>query len=77
MSNSCKGTDIIDANTHAQGYLNGIPNSTYPMTIPFGAGDFSSTPNDMELWINAVKTSWFSEAEQSRNIYSRRTKWLY
>ncbi|GAB4162072.1 MAG: hypothetical protein Tsb0033_20570 [Winogradskyella sp.] len=65
MSNSFKGTDIIDANTHAQGYLNGIPNSTYPMTIPFGAGDFSSTPNDMELWTNAVKTSWFSEAEKT------------
>jgi CubicO group peptidase (beta-lactamase class C family) len=65
MSNSFKGTDIIDVNTHTQGYLNSIPNSTYPMTIPFGAGDFSSTPNDMELWINAVKTSWFSEAEQA------------
>ncbi|WP_338359553.1 serine hydrolase domain-containing protein [Yeosuana marina] len=65
MSNSFKGTDIIDANTHAQGYLNGIPNSTYSMTIPFGAGDFSSTPKDMETWVNAVKNSWFSEAEKA------------
>jgi CubicO group peptidase (beta-lactamase class C family) len=65
MTATYRGTNIVDENTHAQGYLNGIPNSTYPMTIPFGAGDFSSTPNDMELWINAVKTSWFSEAEQA------------
>jgi len=65
MSTTFKGTDAIALTTHAQGYVNGIPNSTYPMTIPFGAGDFSSTPNDMELWINAVKTSWFSDAEKT------------
>lgn len=65
MNNSYKGTDVIDINAHAQGYLNGTPNSTYPMTIPFGAGDFSSSPKDMETWTNAVKTSWFTEAEKN------------
>lgn len=65
MNNSYKGTDEIDANNHAQGYLNGNPNSTYSMAIPFGAGDFSSTPSDMETWINAVKTNWFNEAEKA------------
>ncbi|MFL0351979.1 serine hydrolase domain-containing protein [Xanthomarina sp. GH4-25] len=65
MTNSYKGTNIIDENTHAQGYLNGHPNSTYPMSIPFGAGDFSSSPKDMETWTNAVKTNWFTEAEQA------------
>lgn len=66
MSHSYKGTDTIDINAHAQGYLNGIPNSTYPMWIPFGAGDFSSTPKDMEAWTNAVKTNWFTEAEKAQ-----------
>ena len=65
MTNSYKGTNIINLETHAQGYLNGIPNSTYPMAIAFGAGDFSSTPEDMETWINAVKTDWFADAEKS------------
>lgn len=65
MTNSYKGTNIIDENTHAQGYLNGHPNSMYPMSIPFGAGDFSSSPKDMETWTNAVKTNWFTEAEQA------------
>lgn len=65
MTATYKGTNIVDQNTHAQGYLNGSANSTYPMTIAFGAGDFSSTPNDMETWVNAVKTSWFSEAEKA------------
>lgn len=65
MSNSYKGTDVIDVNTHAQGYLNGSPNSAYPMAIPFGAGDFSSTPEDMETWANAVKTNWFTDAEKT------------
>lgn len=65
MTATYKGTNIVDQNTHAQGYLNGSANSTYPMTIAFGAGDFSSTPNDMETWVNAVKTSWFSEAEKT------------
>ena len=64
MLSSFKGTDEIEVNTHAQGYLNGNPNSTYPMAIPFGAGDFSSTPRDMEIWTNAVKSNWFTEAEK-------------
>jgi CubicO group peptidase (beta-lactamase class C family) len=65
MSTTFKGTDAIAMNTHAQGYLNALPNSDYPMTISFGAGDISSSPNDMETWTNAVKTSWFSAAEQA------------
>ncbi|MFX0557724.1 serine hydrolase domain-containing protein [Maribacter sp. CXY002] len=65
MSGSYKGTDEIDIDTHAQGYLNGSPISSYPMDIPFGAGDFSSTPSDMETWTNAAKTDWFTEAEKS------------
>jgi len=65
IANSYKGTDEIDTNTHAQGYLNGSPNSTYPMALAFGAGDFSSTPKDMETWTNAVKKDWFTEAEKA------------
>lgn len=65
MSNTYKGADVIDINTNAQGYLNGTPNSSYPMTIAFGAGDFSSTPKDMETWVNAVKTNWFTNAEKT------------
>lgn len=65
MTNTHKGTDVIDENTHAQGYFNGNPNSTYPMTIAFGAGDFSSTPKDMETWVNAVKTNWFTNDEET------------
>jgi len=64
MINSYRGTDEIDTNSHAQGYLNGSTNSTYPMVIPFGVGDLSSTPEDMEIWINAIKTNWFTEAEK-------------
>ncbi|MCX7549647.1 serine hydrolase domain-containing protein [Xanthomarina sp. F2636L] len=65
MTSSYRGTDEINTNTHAQGYLNGSPYSTYPMVIPFGAGDFSSTPKDMETWTNAVKTNWFTETEKA------------
>ncbi|MBQ4915612.1 beta-lactamase family protein [Maribacter sp. MMG018] len=65
MADSFKGTDEIDVDTHAQGYLNGNVNSTYPMGIAFGAGDFSSSPKDMETWTNAVKTNWFTEAEKA------------
>jgi CubicO group peptidase (beta-lactamase class C family) len=65
MSNSFKGATEINVNTHAQGYFNGTVNSTYPMTIPFGAGDFSSTPKDMETWVNAVKSDWFTATEKN------------
>lgn len=65
MTNSYEGTDEIDSANHAEGYLNGRPNSTYPMVIPFGAGDFSSSPRDMETWTNAVKTNWFTELEKA------------
>lgn len=65
MTNSYKGSDEIDIDTHAEGYYNGSPNSAYPMTIPFGAGDFSSSPEDMEIWTNAVKNNWFTEAEKA------------
>jgi len=65
MTNTYKGTNIIDANTHAEGYNNGSSNSNYPMTIAFGVGDFSSTPNDMEIWTNAVKANWFTTAEKA------------
>ncbi len=64
MINTYKGNNIIDQNTHAEGYHIGNSNSTYPMTIAFGAGDFSSTPEDMEIWANAVKTNWFTESEK-------------
>ena len=62
MNNTYKGSNEINLNNH--GYLNGNPNSTYPMVIPFGAGDISSTPKDMETWTNAVKSNWFTEAEK-------------
>ncbi|WP_431134669.1 serine hydrolase domain-containing protein [Psychroserpens mesophilus] len=65
MADTYKGNNSIDINTHAQGYLNGTSNSTYPMAIPFGVGDFSSTPNDMETWTNAVRINWFTEAEKA------------
>ena len=65
MSDTYKGSNIIDPNTHAEGYEDGNVNSTYPMTIGFGAGDFSSSPRDMETWINAVKEDWFSDAEKA------------
>ncbi|QIE58294.1 beta-lactamase family protein [Rasiella rasia] len=64
MSNSYRGTNTIDLNTHAQGYLDGNVNSTYPMAITFGAGDFSSTPEDLETWTNAISTNWFTQAEK-------------
>jgi len=64
MDDTLKGTDAINPNTHAEGYKNGNANSTYPMAIAFGAGDFSSTPKDMETWTNAVKTNWFSATEK-------------
>ncbi|GAA3781248.1 serine hydrolase domain-containing protein [Corallibacter vietnamensis] len=64
MTNTYRGADIIDQNTHAEGYKNGSANSVYPMNLAFGAGDFSSTPKDMETWTNAVKTNWFSATEK-------------
>lgn len=65
MEDTYKGSDEIDTDSHAQGYNNGNINSTYPMTIAFGAGDFSSTPRDMETWTNAVGTNWFTETEKA------------
>lgn len=70
MLKTGKGNNEIDINTHAQGYFNGISNSNYFMTIPFGSGDISSTPSDMETWVNAVKTTWYSEAEKA-NIFTQ------
>ncbi|SDW33308.1 CubicO group peptidase, beta-lactamase class C family [Lutibacter oricola] len=64
MANTSKGLNVINTDTHAEGYNNGNINSTYPMPIAFGAGDFSSTPKDMEVWTNAVRTNWFTEAEK-------------
>jgi len=64
MTNTYRGTDNINPNTHAEGYNNGNANSVYPMNLAFGAGDFSSTPKDMETWTNAVKTNWFSATEK-------------
>lgn len=65
MMDTYKGNDVIDANTHAEGYKDGSVNSTYPMAIGFGVGDISSTPKDMETWIKAVKADWFTEAEKA------------
>jgi D-alanyl-D-alanine carboxypeptidase len=65
MADTYKGTNVIDTDTHAEGYKNGNPNSTYPMAIAFGVGDFSSTPKDMETWTNAVKTNWFTATEKA------------
>lgn len=65
MNNTFKGLDNIDVNTHAQGYKNEIPNSNYPMVNAFGAGDFSSSPKNMEIWVNAVKNNWFTEVEKA------------
>ncbi|KJD34195.1 hypothetical protein PW52_13445 [Tamlana sedimentorum] len=65
MENTYKGTNVINVNTHAEGYSNGAINSTYSMALAFGAGDFSSTPEDMETWVNAVSTNWFTEAEKN------------
>jgi CubicO group peptidase (beta-lactamase class C family) len=64
MTSTYKGTDVINPNKHAEGYNNGNANSVYPMNLAFGAGDFSSTPKDMETWTNAVKNNWFSVAEK-------------
>jgi len=64
MTNTYKGRNTINTNTHAEGYNNGNANSTYPMAIAFGAGDFSSSPKNMETWTNAVKTDWFSASEK-------------
>ncbi|MBI9041816.1 serine hydrolase [Lutibacter sp.] len=65
MTNTSKGFNVVDADTHAEGYQNGNINSTYPMSIAFGAGDFSSTPKDMEIWTNAVKNNWFTNDEKT------------
>lgn len=65
MTDTYKGNNSIDVDTHAEGYENGSIHSTYPMAIAFGVGDFSSTPNNMETWTNAVKTNWFTEAEKA------------
>lgn len=55
MDETFKGNDDIQTETHAQGYHNEMSNSTYPMTIAYGVGDISSSPKEMELWVNAVK----------------------
>lgn len=65
MTNTYRGNTNINTDTHAEGYKNGNIHSTYPMAISFGAGDFSSTPKDMEAWTNAVKTNWFADAEKT------------
>ncbi|MBB3122744.1 CubicO group peptidase (beta-lactamase class C family) [Mesoflavibacter sabulilitoris] len=71
MTNTYRGTDHINPNTHAEGYNNGSANSIYPMNLAFGAGDFSSTPKDMETWTNAVKTNWFSATEKKEDIFAQ------
>ncbi|MBC2845081.1 serine hydrolase domain-containing protein [Winogradskyella flava] len=70
MTDTYKGNNIIDVDIHAEGYENGSVNSTYPMPIAFGVGDFSSTPKNMETWTNAVKTNWFTVTEKTE-IFSQ------
>lgn len=65
MATTVKGTDEIDITMHAEGYNDGVAVSNYPMEITLGAGGFSSTPADMEKWVNAVKTNWFTAAEKA------------
>lgn len=65
MTNTHIGLSVIDEETHAEGYNNLNPNSIYPMAIAFGVGDYSSTPEDMEVWINAVKNNWFTDVEKA------------
>ncbi|WP_298475592.1 serine hydrolase domain-containing protein [uncultured Maribacter sp.] len=65
MTDTYKGDNVIDTDTHTEGYESGSINSTYSMTIAFGVGDFSSTPKNMESWTNAVKTNWFTETEKA------------
>ena len=65
MIETYKGKDLIQPEIHAQGYNNQSINSAYPMVIAYGVGDFSSSPKDMELWINAVKNNWFTQEEKA------------
>lgn len=64
MNSTFEGDDVINAETHAEGYRNNATNSTYNMVNAFSAGDFSSSPKDMEIWINAVQNNWFTTAEK-------------
>ncbi|GLB47976.1 serine hydrolase [Neptunitalea sp. Y10] len=64
MYNTHKGNNTVNEQTHALGYLNNQDVTTYPMSITFGAGDWSSTPTDMELWVNAVSSNWYTPNEK-------------
>lgn len=64
LNNTNKGTNEVNTTTHARGYQGTNTADTYPMAIAFGAGDWSSTPTDMENWVAAVKSNFFTETER-------------
>ncbi|GLB52486.1 serine hydrolase [Neptunitalea chrysea] len=65
MTSTEKGANAINTSVHAEGYNHSTPASDYPIEITFGAGDWSSTPNDMELWADAAKNAWFTTEEKA------------
>jgi len=66
MQHTEMGTNSIPSQGYAQGY-NGIQNvSDYPMSITIGAGCWTSTVEDMEIWCKAVmEDEWLTEEEKN------------
>lgn len=65
MNDTEVGTNDIPGVGYAQGYHNGQNASSYPMSLAFGAGDWTSTVNDLEKWCAAAMgATWFTPAEK-------------
>lgn len=70
LTKTSRGGHTINPNLHAEGYHNGEVNSTYPINLAFGAGGLSSSPKDMETWLNAVKADWFT-VDEKEEIFAK------
>ena len=65
MNDTEMGTDTISGEEYAQGYNGNTNVSTYPMSVAFGAGCWTSTVTDIEKWCSAAMgDNWFSAEEK-------------
>ena len=66
MQHTEMGTNSIPSHGYAQGYNGTQKVSDYPMAITVGAGCWTSTVEDMEIWCKAVMGyEWLTEEEKN------------
>lgn len=69
MNSTLPGTDQIQLAGYAHGYRSNTDVSSYPMAITLGAGNWTSTVDDLQKWCQAAMSpDWFT-AEEKEAIF--------